>query len=642
MLKLLAGAAMAALVGFGAVGAAPVEAYGRLPAMSDVEISADGATVVYILNEKGTATVVVQGLDGAVLQSASLGERKVRSVAWVDASHVIIEVSSTAGIEGVAYVHEWFQAVSLNIKTGAVVRVPDSAASKDLLNVMMSTPQAGVYGGRPVIWASLYAKDGTSIQDDGHMDFYRVDPDTGVGRVQQSGDGETREFLAKPDGTVLARVKYRPKDGFWRLELRHSGWDEAYSTMALIETPDLIGRSLDDKSLILRLWDDKAEMWRLAPVSLADGKIGPYFGPDKPFGVVTDDEQRMIGLAYDDVYAEYDFTEPRLKAIWPQVRQVFAGRQVTLSSNTPDYAKLIVYVEGSGEPGGYYLVDLAAKKVKRIGAAYPALTVGDIAQVQAIKYKAADGLEISGYLTLPTGKPAKNLPLIVMPHGGPQSRDTAGFDWWAQALASRGYAVLQPNFRGSSGYGRSFVEAAYGEWGGKMQTDLSDGVRALTKSGTIDPKRVCIAGASYGGYAALAGITMDKGIYRCAVAVAGVSDMGKMLDRETARSGADSSTVRYWKRYMGVDKSSDPKLNERSPVNFADKADGPVLLIHGKDDTVVYYDQSVSMRRALEKAKKPVEFVTLKAEDHWLSREGTRQQMLSETIAFIEKNNPPN
>uniref|UniRef100_B0SY00 Peptidase S9 prolyl oligopeptidase active site domain protein n=1 Tax=Caulobacter sp. (strain K31) TaxID=366602 RepID=B0SY00_CAUSK len=642
MLKFFAGAAMAALIGSTTAAAAPIEAYGRLPAMSDVSISANGANLVYILNEGGTATVVAQGLDGTVLQSANLGARKVRGVAWIDDTHAMIEISSTAGIEGVAYVHEWFQAVSLNIKTGAVVRVPDSAASKDLLNVMMSTPQGGTYGGKSVIWASLYAKDGTSIQDDGHMDFYRVDPDTGVGRVQQPGDGETQEFLAKPDGTVLARVKYKPKDGHWRLELRHSGWDEAYSVFAPIDTPDLIGRSLDDKSLILRLWDDKEEMWRLAPVSLADGKIGDYFGPDRPFGVVTDDEQRLIGLSSTDVYTEYEFFEPRLKAVWPQVRQVFAGRQVTLTSNTPDYAKLIVYVEGTGEPGGYYLVDLGAKKVKRIGAAYPALTGGDIAQVQAIKYKAADGLEINAYLTLPNGRPAKSLPLIVFPHGGPQSRDGAGFDWWAQAMASRGYAVLQPNFRGSSGYGRKFVEAAYGEWGGKMQTDLSDGVRALAKAGTIDPKRVCIVGGSYGGYAALAGITLDKGVYRCAVAVAGVSDMGKMLDRETARSGADSSTVRYWKRYMGVEKSSDALLNQRSPVNFANNADGPVLLIHGKDDTVVNYDQSAAMRHALEKAGKPVELVTLKAEDHWLSREGTRQQMLSETVTFLEKNNPPN
>lgn len=642
MLKLLVGVAMAALMGVNAASAAPLEAYGRLPAMSDVAISANGLNVVYVANADGVATIVVQALDGTVLQSVNLGARKVRSVSWADDDHAVVQLSTTAGIENIAYVHEWFQALSVNVKTGAAIQLP-TGSEQSVLNVMMDTPHGGLFDGKPVVWASLYAKEAQSWQDDGHLDLYRIDPDTGLARKHQMGDGDTREFLAKSDGTVLARTKYRGKDGSWRLELRRGGgWSEAYAETALIDTPSLVGLSLDEKSVILDLWDNDAQMWRLAPFAIADGKRGETFGPEKPFGVVTDDAQRLIGLSYNDIYTEYDFGEPRLKATWPQVRQVFAGRQVTLTSTTPDYAKLIVYVEGTGEPGGYYLVDMGAKKVKRIGAAYPALNGGDISQVQAIKYKAADGLEISGYLTLPNGKASKNLPLIVMPHGGPQARDTAGFDWWAQAMASRGYAVLQPNFRGSAGYGRKFVEAAYGEWGGKMQTDLSDGVRVLAKSGTIDPNRVCIVGASYGGYAALAGITLDKGVYRCAVAVAGVSDMGKMLDRETARSGSESTTVRYWKRYMGVERSSDAKISERSPVNFAEKADGPVLLIHGKDDTVVYYDQSVAMRRALEKARKPVEFVTLKAEDHWLSREGTRQQMLMETVTFLEKNNPPN
>ncbi|WP_426043470.1 alpha/beta hydrolase family protein [Caulobacter sp. DWR3-1-2] len=641
MLKLFAGAALAALVGIGAAVASPIDAYGRLPAMSDVSISANGADIAYIANEGGAATVVAMGLDGTVLQSANLGPRKVRAVSWVDGTHVMIQVSTTVGIANIAYVGEWYQALSLNVKTGAMVQLP-SGSEQSVLNVMMDTPHGGTLEGKPVIWASLYAKEAQSWQDDGHLDFYRMDPETGMARKQQMGDAETKEFLAKSDGTVLARVKYRAKDGAWRLELRHGGWEQAYSEIAPIDQPDLVGRSLDEKSVILTLWDEKNDRWRLAPFALADGKQGEFFGPDKPFGTITDEERRLVGLSYTDVYTEYDFFEPRLKAIWPQVRQVFAGRQVSLTSNTPDYAKLIVYVEGTGEPGGYYLVDLGAKKVKRIGAAYPALTSADIATVKAIKYKAADGLEISGYLTLPNGRAPKGLPLIVMPHGGPQSRDTAGFDWWAQALASRGYAVLQANFRGSSGYGHAFIEAAYGEWGAKMQTDLSDGVRYLAQQGVVDPKRVCIAGASYGGYAALAGITLDKGVYRCAVAVAGVSDMAQMLAKESSQSGPDSTAVRYWKRYMGVERSSDPKLRERSPVNFADKADGPVLLIHGKDDTVVYYDQSVAMRRALEKAKKPVEFVTLKAEDHWLSREGTRQQMLSETVAFLEKHNPPN
>jgi dipeptidyl aminopeptidase/acylaminoacyl peptidase len=640
MFKAFLGMFVALAVGVTGAISAPVEAYGRLPAMSGVDISANGQSLAYIVNEGGSSHIVIQGVDGTVAHSLNMGDRKVRSLSWVNDSHVIIQVSSTTGIPGVAFVGEYFQALSLNAKTGAIVQLPNGSEDS-VLNVMWETPYGGAHDGKTVIWAGLYAKEAFADQD-GHYDLYRMDPDTGIGRRHQMGDKETDSYLARPDGTVLARTRFRSRDGRWSLDLRRNGaWSEAYTVLAPLDHPSIEGLTYDESAVVLSIWNAETKRWANAPVSLADGKLGEPSAPDKPYDLITDGQNRIIGSTYEGVYREYDFTEPRIKATWAQVRQVFAGRQVVLSAHTPDFAKLVVYVEGTGEPGGYYLVDLAAKKIKRIGAAYPGLTGADIAQVQAIKYQAADGLEINGYLTLPNGKTAKGLPLIVLPHGGPQARDSAGFDWWAQALASRGYAVLQPNFRGSSGYGRAFTEAGYGEWGGKMQTDLSDGVRTLAKAGTIDPKRVCIVGGSYGGYAALAGITLDKGVYRCAVSVAGVSDMAKMLDKEISQGSNEGSAVRYWKRYMGVTSPSDPRLAQRSPVNFAAQADGPVLLIHGKDDTVVYFDQSTDMRRALEKAGKPVEFVTLKAEDHWLSREATRQQTLTSMVTFLERHNPP-
>jgi dipeptidyl aminopeptidase/acylaminoacyl peptidase len=175
-----------------------------------------------------------------------------------------------------------------------------------------------------------------------------------------------------------------------------------------------------------------------------------------------------------------------------------------------------------------------------------------------------------------------------------------------------------------------------------MQSDLSDGVRHLATEGTIDPKRVCIMGASYGGYAALAGVTLEHGVYRCAVAVAGVSDPKAMLKWERRRADrSDSLTVRYWKRFMGADDLDDPRLDEISPMAHVAAADVPVLLIHGKDDTVVPIAQSEDMADALKAAGKPVRFVKLDGEDHWLSRSETRLQMLTEAVAFLEANNPP-
>ena len=227
---------------------------------------------------------------------------------------------------------------------------------------------------------------------------------------------------------------------------------------------------------------------------------------------------------------------------------------------------------------------------------------------------------------------------IVLPHGGPHARDTSSFDWESQLYASRGYAVLQPNFRGSTGYGDDFIVAGYGQWGRKMQTDLSDGVRHLAREGIIDPKRVAIVGASYGGYAALAGATLDPGIYRCAVSVAGICDIKAMLSFDTNQTGSSTSpVVLSLKRSVGDKKT----LDEISPVNHVDKVTIPILLIHGKDDIVVDIGQSRKMERALKNAGKDVTFIELKGEDHWGSVEEKRLESSNAIVAFLEKHNPP-
>lgn len=634
-------AIVVALVWAVTAASAPLSAYGRLPAMSSVKISADGQKLAYIRNEGLRSTIVVQHVGGAVIRTVEMGARKVRAVQWIGDENILIQITETTTVADMFYAGEFALGASLNIVTGEAAAVPKRTAMP-VANVLFGANN-GRYEGKPVIYAALFARSAASAQNkDGSLDLYRIDPNTGIGQLQQRGDYTTGEYLFNFGGEVLARSKYDRPQSRWSLDLRKDdGWREALTVQAAIDTPDIVGRSLDEQAIILNIWDEDANSWRLRPFDLAQNKLMEPIG-DGDVGYVRDNEHRVIAYWRDGVLRDYDMKEPRLAAGWALVSQAFAGRQLTLASFTPDYSKLVVYVEGTGEAGGFYLADLVAGKIKRIGGAYPELASADIGSTSGVKYKAADGLEISGYLTLPPGKAAKGLPLIVLPHGGPQSRDTAGFDWIAQGLASRGYAVLQPNFRGSTGYGQAFIEAGYGEWGGKMQTDLSDGVRALAKAGTIDPKRVCIAGASYGGYAALAGITMDRGVYRCAVAIAGVSDLSKMLEKETLQSGANGSVMRYWKRYMGVAGASDPKLTQRSPANFAAQADGPVLLIHGKDDTVVYYDQSTTMRDALNRAGKAVELVSLSAEDHYLSREATRQQTLAAMAAFLEQNNPPN
>jgi dipeptidyl aminopeptidase/acylaminoacyl peptidase len=239
-------------------------------------------------------------------------------------------------------------------------------------------------------------------------------------------------------------------------------------------------------------------------------------------------------------------------------------------------------------------------------------------------------------LTLPQGA-RQNLLLVLLPHGGPHNaRDSLDYDDWATFLASRGYAVLQPNYRGSGGYGDAWQRAGYRQWGGLMQTDLNDGVDALVRSGIVDANRVCIVGASYGGYAALAGATMTPDRYRCAVSVAGPSDLSQfVLERERRSGDDDTMTADWWRRSIGDRDEDREAVRAASPVNLADRVAAPILLMHGTDDTVVPIDQSRRMLRALNAANKNVRFVELRGDDHWLSDAPTRIQVLREIETFL-------
>ena len=407
----------------------------------------------------------------------------------------------------------------------------------------------------------------------------------------------------------------------------------------------MIGLGRDGRSILVS--DLEGEDSGLHPAKcprMEPSTSDPLPGPTSGETIHDPVTHALIGIAtYRGDGVVYHFYDPALELQWRGIEAAFPGRRVAIVSTSDDRKRLVLRVESPTEGPGFALVDLNARASQWLGSDYPALTPADISEEQPVSFKAADGLQITGYLTLPHGRDPTNLPLVVFPHGGPAARDTLGFDWWAQAMASRGYAVLQVNYRGSQGLGRDFLAQGYGQYGRKMQTDLSDGVRYLASQHTIDPHRVCIVGASYGGYAALAGATVDTGVYRCAVDVSGLSELGKMIAWETSRLGDDGANVqRYWLRYMGADKApTDPSLQTISPADLADKVTIPILILHGKDDTVVPFEQSQMMADALAKAGKPYDLVILNHEDHWLSQADTRLQMLQATIDFLEKNNPP-
>jgi dipeptidyl aminopeptidase/acylaminoacyl peptidase len=618
----------------------PLSAFGQLPALEDVEIAPTGDRIAYVQVAGAKRRLVIQSLTGGEPLVVEVGDAKVRDIDWAGAEHLLITTSRTDVLRGYSGVEEWSQVISLNLKTRKQALLLHRSQEKSA-PVVAGDVVSGVYKGRPTAFVPAY----TILDMQGaRVDLYRVDLESGVGQVHAEGSEDTYGWLVRPDGEPAARTEYNGRRAEWRLLTRRpdGGWSTAQHLEVKIDRPSVVGLGRDGRSVALYTSDqDKGRIYELggepgaAPVPVGRDQIIRGI-------VVNPHDGRLVGLSYKGIATRYEFFEPALAAAWRKVRPAYPNQSVSLSSWTPDFSKLVVEVQGPGNPGAYHLVDLGTGKTVVVGRQYPDIPPALVAEPSVLTYSAGDGLELEGILTLPPGREPKRLPLVVLPHGGPAAHDEPLFDWWAQAIASRGYAVLQPNFRGSTGRGKAFEEAGHGQWGRKMQTDLSDGVRALAAQGIVDPGRVCIAGASYGGYAALAGATIDRGVYRCAISVNGVSDLPRMLSEVVIKGpGSRSSALRYWNRFMGAKGPGDPVLVQLSPARVAHHADIPVLLIHGQDDTVVAFEQSRVMAEALRRAGKPVELVTLPGEDHWLSRGETRVRMLQSLMGFLEKHNPP-
>jgi dipeptidyl aminopeptidase/acylaminoacyl peptidase len=257
--------------------------------------------------------------------------------------------------------------------------------------------------------------------------------------------------------------------------------------------------------------------------------------------------------------------------------------------------------------------------------------------MEAVRYKARDGLEIPGYLTLPAGREAKGLPLVILPHGGPYGvRDTLRYDPEVQFLASRGYAVLQPNYRGSESYGLAFHKRGEGEWGRKMQDDLDDGMDWLVARGIVDPKRACLVGSSYGGYAAAWGATRNPERYRCAASFAGVFDLRTQL--RYTREFLISKVYREYKQTVKGPETFD--LDSVSPLREVKRLKVPLLLIHGDDDSIVPVEQSKSYASALKSAGKAHDLHIIKNEGHGFREKGSFALYLGKLEAFLAQHNP--
>ncbi len=296
---------------------------------------------------------------------------------------------------------------------------------------------------------------------------------------------------------------------------------------------------------------------------------------------------------------------------------------------------MLLYGERDLDGGAYCVHKVGEGRIRRLSHLYPKVAQATIGERQSITYRARDGVRVLAFLTLPQS-PMWGSPLVLLPHGCPHGvRDTMDFDYWARFLlrAACGAATELPWLRGCG------ASADRGQWGGLMQTDLEDGVAALGRAGIIDPARVCIVDASYGGYAALAGATLTPDIYRCAVSVAGLSDLPEFLRQREAMFGSESMVSDFWRLSIGDRQDDRERIRNVSPANLADRVRIPILLLHGTDDTIAPIDQSRRMRDRLRYAGKDVRYVELRGDD-CLSDAPTRIQMLREIEGFLAQHLP--
>lgn len=622
----------------------PLAAYGRLPGFENARLSPSGNHTAILASLSDVRTLIVLDGNRKPLIRLPIGKAKVRDIAWAGDDAVLVRYSETVALD------EGFSVDRAEL-TSAVV-VPLSGAKPWPLLSRLRDVTGGVWrlsaafqrDGKwfvhagTITLANDFIGEGASLPN-GRLipDLYEINIATGEGRLiaEHSRIGTTdRYWLANDKGEIAAILDFSRTQGDWTVRDRDR--KALASGRAPLGGISLVGFTPDGSGVVYSVRDQANLQDQLYAVPLNGGEPKPFMEGVGYSRLFTDDGDRIIGYAEEAAAGTAHFFDARRDQIYRASQKAFPGKIMNLIGANAAFNRLIVTTEGEGDPLVWWVVDIASGRADILGTSYP-VPSDRVAPFRMVPYKAADGLAMEGVLTLPPGQAARNLPAVILPHGGPTSRDQLGFDWMAQTFASRGYAVFQPNFRGSTGYGVAFEKAGHGEWGRKMQTDISDGLAELVRQSIVDPARVCIMGASYGGYAALAGVTLQKDLYRCAVSIGGIGDVARMVAVEASESGRDSYIVRSLREEVGSGRN----LTAISPIRFVDTVKAPILLIHGKDDTVVSPLQSSSMASALRRAGKTVEYVELPNEDHWLSRSEGRLAALRAAVGFVERHNPP-
>ncbi|HNC22608.1 MAG TPA: prolyl oligopeptidase family serine peptidase [Opitutaceae bacterium] len=404
-------------------------------------------------------------------------------------------------------------------------------------------------------------------------------------------------------GAKPVALKTWPRHGY-------AEWMEEGKVTSDGQTGYLVIRDTEDRGALYQFDTTKHEL--SGPVFVSpEGEIKKL--------VFSRDGNRLDGVLYEGAKPRYHWLNPERAALQASIEEAFPGVEVEIVSASKDGAVMIVQVQSDREPGAFFVLDRPAKSMALFKRVQPGLDGRLLRSMEPIAFKARDGLPLEGYITRPwASETGRRVPMVVLPHGGPFGiRDTWGYDAEVQFLASRGYAVLQVNFRGSGGYGRSFIDKGKAQWGRGMQDDLTDGVNWAISQGIADPKRVAIYGASYGGYAALAGVTLTPDLYCCAVNCVGATDLEITYHYRGMDADMRNDDFDYREVWVGPTKEY---RSETSPIRRIERIKVPTFHAYGKNDPVVEFDHWTRLKRELKKYNKPFEFLVEEDQGHGFDR----------------------
>jgi dipeptidyl aminopeptidase/acylaminoacyl peptidase len=626
------GASLWLLLAAHAVGdPAPEVVFGRIPAVIDAEISPDGQHVAILGGAATQRIVSIATVDKPGMPWLALGDLIGVGLVWADNEHVLAPVRVWKRLAPrEAYEFERTLSVDLQARTVASLLEHDQASvymlRQSILQITKSPPRALVLGLR--------------LTDRAELDTFSIDPANGKGQLVQSARGDGFYFGADAKGDLRVQAYFLGQERRYAVVYRPSlqapwtrVWEGEYGASGFYDYAageNAIYVIENDRFVRLKLDTGAKEI------------VGPNLEHASPWTIWDAPNNRLAGLETGAEKLVANWLDPELGAVHASLEKAFPGKEVDFANWSEDRKRFVVRVGAADVPATWYLFDRTRRELSPLGEEYPELKGRAPASTRWIAYKARDGLDMGAYLTLPPGASSiARLPLVVLPHDWTNAgRDLPDFDYLSQYIAARGYAVLRPQYRGSRIFGQSFVEAGFGEWAGKIQTDLLDGVAAAAATGTVDPNRTCIVGLGFGGYEALAGAAFHSESYRCAAAINAFSSLGLLMSEGYRRGGTDSPYMLAFRRAIGeLDRAH---LDAASPSKHAASIAVPVLLMHGDEDPFASMTHATLMADSLNAAGKPYELIVLHGENHYMDHAQTRTEMLTRLGDFLAKNLPTN